>query len=41
MMHPKALALYNELESMLGRRAPPGGDAATDDAATGDADWPE
>jgi pimeloyl-ACP methyl ester carboxylesterase len=39
-MHPRALAMYKELESMLGRHAPPAGEAA-DDAATGDAHWPE
>jgi hypothetical protein len=31
-MHPKALALYKELESLLGRRAPPAGEVPTGDA---------
>jgi pimeloyl-ACP methyl ester carboxylesterase len=41
-MHPKALAMYNELASMLGQRVPPAGDGGTGDAATGSAaNWPE
>jgi pimeloyl-ACP methyl ester carboxylesterase len=46
-MHPRALAVYNELESMLGRRVPPVGDGGAGDAATGSAassntaTWPE
>jgi pimeloyl-ACP methyl ester carboxylesterase len=41
-MHPRALVVYNELESMLGRRVPPAGDGGAGDAATGTAaTWPE